>query len=282
MISHTRKSDNTVNTGFCCLRKTVPFVFLLLFLHPGLFAGNEAAAQQALRSPSNTQNETEETKSDFLFHQSTGYLEIRIGEFFPTADSDIFKMVTSELTLKKSDFRASNVGIDAGFSLYERVDLVFSLDDTERTRKSEFRDYVDEQGLPITQTTYYSQQMVTAGIKYLFVPRGRQVGHYAYLPSRIVPFVSAGGGLIWYNFKQYGDFVDSSTLEIFPAILESSGTAPTLYLGGGTDIRLFRASYLTLDLRYSWAKNDMEGDFVGFDPIDLSGLRLTAGLQWRF
>jgi len=282
MISHTKKSDNTANIGFHCLRKTMFFVFLLLFLHSGLFAGSEAAAQQSLRQPSNKQNESEETKSDFLFQKSSGYFGIRIGEFFPKADSDIFRMVTRELTLKKSDFRASDVGLDAGISIYERVDLVFSLDDSERTKKSEFRDYVDEQGLPITQETYYSQQMLTAGIKYLFIPRGRQVGHYAYLPSRIVPFVSAGGGLIWYNFKQYGDFVDSTTLEIFSAVLESSGTAPVLYLGGGTDIRLFQAAYLTLDLRYSWAKRDMEGAFVGFDPIDLSGLRLTAGLQWRF
>jgi hypothetical protein len=282
MISHTKNSDNTGNIGFSCLRKTAPFVFLFLFLLPGLFEGSKAAAQQALKQPSNTQNEIEAAKSDFLFQKSRGYFGIRIGEFFPKADSGIFRMVTSELTLKKSDFRASDMGLDAGFSMYERVDLIFSLDDSERTGKSEFRDYVDEQGLPITQKTYYSQQMVTAGIKYLFVPRGRQVGHYAYLPSRIVPFVSAGGGLIWYSFKQYGDFVDSATLEIFPAYLESSGTAPTLYLGGGTDIRLFQAAYLTLDLRYSWAKRDMEGDFAGFDPIDLSGLRLTAGLQWRF
>jgi hypothetical protein len=282
MISHTKKSNNHGNIGFLCFGKTAPFIFLLFFLYPGLFAGSEASAQQALNPPSNAQNETETAKSDFFFQKSSGYLGIRVGEFFPKADSDIFNMVTRELTLKKSDFRASDVGVDAGFSLYEKVDLVFSLDDLERTNKSEFRDYVDEQGLPITQKTNYSQQMFCAGVKYLFVPRGRQVGHYAWLPSRVVPFVSAGGGLIWYRFKQYGDFVDSSTLEIFPAILESSGTAPTLYLGGGADIRLFHAAYLTLDLRYSWAKHDMEGDFVGFDPIDLSGLRLTAGLQWRF
>jgi len=260
----------------------VQFVFLLLFLYPGLFAASEASAEQAMRPSSNTRNEMDERNADFLFQESSGFLGVRVGMFYPRTNSEVFNFVTSELTLEKKDFRALDVGVDLGFSLYERVDLVFSLDDSKRTKDSEFRDYVDMQGLPITQTTTYSQQLLTIGLKYLFVPRGRQVGQYAWLPTRIVPFVSAGAGLLSYNFKQHGDFVDSTTLEIFPAALESSGTVPAIYLGGGADIRLFQAAYLTLDLRYSWAKHDMGGDFVGFDPIDLSGLRLTAGLQWHF
>jgi hypothetical protein len=282
MMSHTKKSDKTGNIAFRCLQKAMPFVFLVLFLPPGLFAGSEAAAEQAYRPRANTQNEIEETNADFLFQESIGFLGFRVGGFYPRTNNDIFNFVTSELTLEKKDFRAFDVGVDFGFSLYERVDLVFSLDKSERSKNSEFRYFVDEIGLPITQTTTYSQQLLTIGFKYLLVPRGRQVGRYAWLPSRIVPFVSAGAGILSYTFKQHGDFVDSTTLEIFPAAFESSGTAPTIYLGGGADIRLFQAAYLTLDLRYSWAKHDMEGDFVGFDPIDLSGLRMTAGLQWHF
>jgi hypothetical protein len=281
MISHTKKSDCTGKIASLCLQKAAPFVFLL-FLYPGLFSGSEAIAEEALRPPSNTQGETGETRSDFLFQEPSGFLGFRAGGFFPRADSELFNMVARNLTLEKNDFRAQDIGVDAGFSMSERVDLVFSLDDSERTRNSEFRDFVDDLGLPITQTTTYSQTQFTAGIKCLLVPRGRQVGNYAWLPSRIVPFVSAGGGFIWYTFKQNGDFVDSVNLEIFPATLKSSGTAPAIYLGGGADIYLFQSAYLILDLRYSWAKHDMEGDFVGFDPIDLSGFRLTAGVQWHF
>lgn len=281
MIFHANKSDNNGNIAFRCLQKATPFVLLLLFLHPGLFSGNEAAAQ-VLKPQSNSQGEAGETKGDFLYHEPVGFLGLRIGGFFPRMDSGVFNMITRELTLEKSNFRASNLGLDLGVKLYERVDIVFSLDDSDRTKLSEFRDFVDEQGLPINQNTSYSQTSMTIGIKYLLAPRGRQVGHYAWLPSRIVPFVSVGGGFIDYGFRQSGYFVDSATLEIFSAILESSGTAPALYLGGGADVRLFRKAYLTLDLRYSWAKHNMEGDFVGFDPIDLTGLRMTAGVQWHF
>jgi hypothetical protein len=282
MIPYNKKTDNTENIVFRCLQKAMPFAFLLLFLDPGLFVTSEAAAQQVLRPPSNSQDETGETKSDFLFQKPSGFLSFRVGGFLPRTDSEIFNMITRELTLQKSDFRAWDVGVEAGFSLYEKVDLVFSLDDSKRSRNSEFRDFVDEQGLPITQTTTYSQTQLTAGVKYSFVPHGHEVGHYAWLPSPVVPFVSAGAGFLSYSFQQSGDFVDVTNLEIFSATLESSGTAPVIYLGGGADIYLYQSAYLTLDLRYSWARHEMEGAFVGFDPINLSGLRLTAGVLWRF
>jgi len=91
-----------------------------------------------------------------------------------------------------------------------------------------------------------------------------------------------GRGILWYTFKQNGDFVDVTTLEIFRARLESSGSVPTIYIGGGADVHILKSAYLTLNLRYSWARHEMDREFVGFDPIDLSGLRLTAGVNWQF
>jgi hypothetical protein len=76
--------------------------------------------------------------------------------------------------------------------------------------------------------------------------------------------------------------VDFATLDIFHATLESSDLALTGYISGGADIHLLRSAYLTIDLRYSWANERLDRDFVDFDPIDLSGLRLTAGIQWHF
>lgn len=282
MISHTKELDNTGNISFRCLQKVLAFVFLLLFLHLGLSGRSEVAAKPVPSLLANAQSETGETKADFLFQRPRKFFGFRIGKFFPRADSGLFDMITRELTLEKSDFRAWDFGIDGGFSMHQRVDLVFSFDYSKRTKNSEFRDFIDEQGLPITQNTSYSQIPLIAGVKFLLVPQGRQVGQYAWLPSRIVPFVGSGGGILWYQFKQDGDFVDFTTLEIFPATLESSGWVPTVYLGGGADIHLFKSAYLTLDLRYSWANHELKRDFVGFDPIDLSGLRLTTGIYWHF
>jgi len=260
-----------------CLYKTTPIVLFLSLMLPGLFAGSSTPGQYASQQdPDGGRDE------DFHFSAPKVFVGFRIGRFFPRAKSELFDLVTDELTLEKNDFRAWDIGFDGGFSLNERVDIVFTAEYLKRTKFSEFRDYVDEQELPITQKTYYSQVPLTAGFKFYLIPRGNPVGRYAWLPSRVVPFVGAGAGILWYRFGQSGDFVDFSTLDIFSADLESSGWTATGYLGGGVDIFIAKYTYLILDLRYSWAKPELDRDFVDFDPLDLSGMRATAGLQWHF
>jgi hypothetical protein len=282
MIFHEKEFLSTRKIIIHCSQKIAVLVFLLLFLQSGLIMGSEASAESAFGQSANTDNDPGEKKADFLMGKPKGFFGLHMGIFFPQADSEVFDMITSELTLEKSDFRALDFGLDAGFDLYEKVDLVFHFDNSKRSKDSEFRDFVDEQGLPITQNTSLSQSSITAGIKYLLKPPGRQVGKYAWLPSRIVPFIEGGGGLLDYTFEQNGDFVDSTTLEIFPAYMKSSGWTLTGYLGGGADIYLLKNIFLTLDLRYSFASDDLDQDFVGFDDIDLGGLRITAGIYWHF
>ena len=272
MTYHIKESENINNFPFHYLCTVLAFVFVLIFLCPMLPGGSEV----------NAQGNTSEKTSDFLFQKPDKYLGIRFGIFSPKADSGLFDMITEELTLKKSDFQTWDFGIDVGFNLRERIDLVLSLDYSDRSKNSEFRDYVDEQGIPITQDTKFSQTPLTVGIKYLLITRGRQIGQYSWLPSKIVPYISGGAGMLWYEFSQHGDFVDFETLDIFSANLKSSGDAFTGYLGCGTDFNIYKSTYVNLDFRYFWADDDLDNDFVGFDPIELGGYRLTAGIQWHF
>jgi hypothetical protein len=34
--------------------------------------------------------------------------------------------------------------------------------------------------------------------------------------------------------------------------------------------------------RYLWSDADLDGDFVSFEPIDLSGARIGAGISFSF
>ena len=265
-----------------CIHKAMPVVLFLSLIFLGLFAVSTAVVNPAFAQPSRPWDGDRERDEDFLFSEPDFLIGFRVGKFFPRAESDLFDTITDELTLEKEDFRAWTLALDAGLPLNERVELVFSAECMDRTVHSEFREWVDEQGLPITQETYYSQFPVTGGVKVLLVPRGRQVGRYAWLPSRFVPYVGAGAGVLYYQFEQSGDFVDYLTLEIFSADLKSSGWTVTGYLGGGVDINITKRIYLTADLRYSLASPDLDQDFVGFDPLDLDGWRASVGLQWRF
>jgi hypothetical protein len=252
-----------------CWQKAVPCALFLSLMHFGIFAGIAVA---------------QDRDDDFLFSEPKGFLGFRIGKFFPRADSDLFDEITDTYTLEKNDFRAWDFGFDGGVNLHERVDLVISLDFTNRTKASEYRDWVDSDDLPIVQKTNYAQAPLTAGLKFLLVPRGRKVGQYAWLPNRIVPYIGAGAGIQWYRFKQSGDFIDFSSedLDIYPDEVRSSGWTPVGYVGGGFDINIYKQTYVTLDLKYSWAKPELDLSFVGYDPLDLSGIRASAGFQWHF
>jgi hypothetical protein len=118
-------------------------------------------------------------------------------------------------------------------------------------------------------------------VKVHLTPRGRSLGRYAYVPTRVNPYVGGGGGLMWYRIEQHGDFVDHETLDIFTDTFVSDGTAPTAYLMAGSDIWLLSRVGLNVEARYNWAKAELEGDFADFDEIDLRGLQWTIGITVR-
>jgi hypothetical protein len=148
--------------------------------------------------------------------------------------------------------------------------------------RSEFRDWVDQDDLPIEQNTRLSWVPVTATVKAYLWERGRRISQLAWIPGKWSPFIGVGGGRVYYTFKQNGDFVDFETLEIFTDTFRSSGNSGIFHVLAGAEWSLSPRFYLTGEGRYSWAEADMDSDFVGFDPIDLSGFQGTVGLALRF
>ena len=74
----------------------------------------------------------------------------------------------------------------------------------------------------------------------------------------------------------------AGTVSIFSDVLTSAGWAPSAHVFGGTDILVFKRLYFNVEGRYSWVKADLDQDFIDFEPIDLSGLRTSAGINFRF
>ena len=123
---------------------------------------------------------------------------------------------------------------------------------------------------------------IGGSLRYALTPRGTDVSRYAWVPRRVVPFVGAGGGAIFYEFSQSGDFVDFVDLSVFPDFFRSKGWAPSAHAFGGVDLQLYRALYGTIEGRYVWGSAELSRDFVDFDPIDLAGFRLSAGINLLF
>lgn len=219
---------------------------------------------------------------DYLLNQPRATLGLRAGYALPRAGSDIFTFTEDQLTVEEDDFNAPSVGIELALRLDERLDLTLGADYTRSETNSEFREFVGTDDLPIAQTTVFSRTAVTAGVRAYLLDRGRAVGRFAWIPGSWSPFVGAGAGWMNYLFQQDGEFVDFETLDIFEDRFRSSGWTPTVHALAGFDVSLSPRFVLKTEGRYGWASMDLEGDFVGFDEIDLSGFQMSVGISARF
>ena len=219
---------------------------------------------------------------DFRFSSPNNTFGLRAGWVLNRADSDIYEFVSDLLTLESSSFNGPAFAIDFGWKIANRLDAVIGFEYSHRKRRSEYRDYVDENDIPIVQDSSLTQVPLTLSLKFYLVDRGEAVGQYAWVPAKVVPYIGGGAGMVYYKFEQVGEFVDFIDLTIFNDVFTSDGWTPAAHAFAGMDINLSPSLGLILEGRYQWASADMRGSFVGFEPIDLTGLRLMGGVSWKF
>lgn len=229
---------------------------------------------------------------DFLLKRPQVTISIRGGYSVPRAGSgngaeSLWDFTRRHLTVETGDFAGPQVSAEVGIRASERLDVVFGLGYSASSTLSEFRKYVGEDDLPIAQTTEFTTAPVTVGLKAYLMPRGRSIGSFAWVPRNFNAFAGIAGGLVWYRFEQYGEFVNEVTLDIFGANLKSVEKAPTLHLFTGMDVSINRSLMLTGEARYGFAKApfqrfyDGTSDFVNFPKLDLAGLALSCGVSFR-
>lgn len=242
-----------------------------------LGSGASASAQNRQVPPPNPR-----PTPDFLFGAPKGSASLRGSLLAPRGGSDWFDFVSDQLTLDTNDFNAPAVAFDVGIVIGPRVEAVAGFEFSQKQVPSEYRDWVDNNRLAIEQTTTLKQMNISGSVKVPLLPRGRQISQLAWLPRRFVPYAGAGGGVMRYEMEQIGDFVDFVDLSVFPDVFRSKGWTPSGHVFAGVDVRVFRRLYATVDGRYLWAAGDLGSDWIDFDPIDLSGRRISFGVNVIF
>jgi hypothetical protein len=237
--------------------------------------GDEAPAASAAAKPASP-------APDFLFRRPSGSVGIGGSWVFARAGSDLFAFVEDQLTVDKGDFSAPAFAADVSLAIAPRLDAVFGFEFTRTSTRSEYRDFVDNDFLPIEQTTELKTINLGGSIQYALVARGREVSRLAWVPRRMTPYVGAGAGALWYEFRQFGDFVDFVDLSVFPDVFRSRGWTPTAHAFGGVDVHVYRRLFMIVEGRYVWASAKLGPDFVDFEPIDLAGFRMAGGVNVVF
>jgi len=248
-----------------------------------LLASPAFAADDQNPSPASpSQGVSAQSTPDFLLGRPRASVGVRGNWMMPSAGSDLFDFVTDTLTVDKSNFNTGSLAFEVGFNLTPHFDILTGIDISKSSTPSEYRDFIDNRGLPIQQSTEFEQTHLTASAKFSLLPRGRAISRFAWIPRTVVPYVGAGGGFTKYSFRQFGDFVDFEDSHVFTESFDSAGWAPSLHAFGGTDIKVFRRMFLSLEGRYTWANATLDQDFIDFAPIDLGGFRFGVGFHFAF
>lgn len=221
-------------------------------------------------------------RADFLFHQPRGWINVNGGLLMPRTSGDLFSFFRDQLTIGKGDFEAREIGLEVGVAVSPRFDLVTGVEGGRTQVGSEYRDFVTAGRQSINQSTKLSRASVTFGGRYALLGHGRRLSRFAFAPRRVSPFVGAGVTVAHYHLVQAGDFVDYQDLRIFNHYYSSSGWGVGQYVQAGADIQIWRAVFLQMHGKYTWAKSPLANDFVGFDGIDLSGFRSSTGISVVF
>lgn len=218
----------------------------------------------------------------FLFRNPTLRLGVAGGYASPSARSDIYDFLTTELSLERRDFASPSFTLSAAVRVAPRVEVGLSAMFADRTKGSDSRDFTGEDDLPILQTTTLKRRSIMATGRLSLLEPGRAIGRYAWIPNRVVPFIGAGAGAVRYRLYQEGEFVDRETLDIFADEFESTGWGFGATGFAGADFSLSPRFGLTAEARYLWSRAPMNGDFSTFSKIDLSGYDASIGLFVRF
>jgi len=208
-------------------------------------------------------------------------LELRIGGFFPRADSNLFRDDSDLYTVNKSDWQGVYGGAEFSFTPSDHFEVGIHLDGYGRQVDTNYRDYVRPSGREIQQSLKLT--LVPLGATLRFLPADRY--------ATVSPYVGIGPDLVFYKYEEFGDFIDFQSpgpgLDILADDFVSEGAHAGFHVTGGLRVRVGHDFSILGEGRYQWAKATLGDDFSpqpGQDALrlDMSGWSAVVGLSIRF
>lgn len=217
---------------------------------------------------------------------------VRLGFFSPRISSELWDENLDTFAVERSDFDAFIGGVELAVPVSRRVDVSVGVASATRTTTSNYLDFVRDDDTEIIQDIRLRDTPVTVGVRFLPLRseerdrhrgrRDRRSSRAAYRPNRVNPYVSAGLGLHFYEYREEGEFIDFDTFDIFVDRFTDRGLALGGYVGGGVEFRVSRQILVFGEYRRHWASGEHGDDFEGFGPFDLDAHEVTGGIALRF
>ena len=201
-----------------------------------------------------------------------GAFRFYLGLFEPNADSQYWDETFDAFSGSPSDFNDFIFGVDYLWRTSRSGGLLFGTSFYEGKATQAYLDWVDGDGRDISHLTTLSLGDLTAAYMVQF---GRHT---------VRPYLGAGAGLLWWNLREEGSFIDfgDPELPVIYASYRADATTWEIFALAGLDIRFSGRWSFFFEGRYRWAEDELNRDFSGFGTIDLSGLQLAGGFSYGF
>lgn len=199
-------------------------------------------------------------------------IHLKIGLFIPELQSDLWAINRENLTFDRADM--VNVVYGGEYEWY--IDRHFSLSaevgSYAKTVYAQYREYEYEDGAPIFQNITLRLVPVEANLK--FYPAGHR--------NRLNPYVGIGAGVVAWTYQQFGDFINFADDSISEGFAETRRFAFGLNGRVGLAYRFQQRLGILLEGKYQYLRGKLSRSFEGFEPLDLSGLTVNAGIMLYF
>ncbi len=183
---------------------------------------------------------------------------------------------TGSLAFQISDFRAWPLMGEWHIGFGNHVELGIGASYQNRVVHSTYADLQDGSTVPpseILQDLRLKVIPVNAVVRLL----GGRVGHFQ-------PYAGGGVSILNFKYSETGDFVDTTTLEIYNAQYKTTGTTVGAILLGGIRMPIKGDVYaFNIEGRFLWGNGNTGGlpNFLG-DKIDLGGASVNFTYLIRF
>jgi len=205
---------------------------------------------------------------------SASGIDLRLGWFFPSEDSNLFRDDSALYRVSKGDWDSFAGGLEFNAILARNVELGVHVDFYDKGIDTSYRNYTSETGLEIRQRL--KLHIIPVGVSFRLVPTSSRV--------KVAPYVAVGGDAFFWQYEEHGDFIDfhDPSLPIIHDSFFSDGVEFGGHAAAGVRFKLTHDFAILGEGRYQLAsKANMEEDFFG-NQLDLNGWTAYVGVHVRF
>ena len=224
-----------------------------------------------------------------IFTFKGGYLWLQM-------KSDLWDIEFENMDFIRKDYYDTSFGLSYEYFINRQVSFVLSVEWYDKAKIGIYKNFFGEnidgddyafdygEGFEIEHVFSVSIVPIQASLK--LMPHRRE--------GTIIPYIGGGIGLYLWNVRIQGENVNPNEWEwfydsdldadvegytIYPADARESRVSIGFHGFAGIMVPLVRRVSLDIEAKYNYAEGTLKDSFQGFEPFNLSGFQVTAGLS---